>query len=63
MPRVITLDKGSKRALRGIRWSRSERLSAAALFLLLVGFCIAVALWSSSNSQSGAEEHRLQLQR
>jgi hypothetical protein len=37
MPRVITLDKESKRRLRAIRWPVSERASAATQFLLLVG--------------------------
>jgi hypothetical protein len=63
MPRVITLDKGNKRRLRGIRWSIPEKLSAAALFLLLVGFCIAVALLSSNSKPSGADEHVLQIRR
>ncbi len=63
MPRVITFDKGSKRRLRNIRWSIPEKLSAAALFLLLAGFCIAVALWSASHWLTGADEHWLQIKR
>lgn len=62
MPRIITFDKGSKRKLRGIRWTVREKLSAAAIFLLLVLFCIAVALWSAG-SLNRAQEHGLRLQR
>ena len=62
MPRVITFDKGSKRKLRGLRWSVREKLSAAAIFLLLVLFCIGVAIWSAS-SLNRTGEHLLEHQR
>lgn len=45
MPRVMVLNKGRKRKLRAIQWTLPEKLSAAALFLLLGGLCIAIALW------------------
>ena len=63
MSRVITFDKGSRRRLRKIQWTARERLGAAALFLLLVGFCITVALWSASGPLNGTGEHRLEIRR
>ena len=38
--RVITLDRGSKRRLRQIRWTWRERTSLALLILFLLALCI-----------------------
>ena len=63
MPPVITFDKGSKRKLRRARWTASERLRAAALFLFLIGFGLTVALWSASDSLRSAGKHWLEVRR
>jgi hypothetical protein len=39
------LDKGSKRRVRQIRWTRGEIVSAVLLLLVLVGEAIIVTLW------------------
>ena len=63
MPKVMVLYKGRKRKLRAMQWSLPEKLSAAALFLLLGGFCAAVALWAASVYSSNPEEPRLEIRR
>jgi hypothetical protein len=42
---VTHLDKGSKRKLRLVRWSRSEKLSMIVLFLVVVLETVLLALW------------------
>ena len=42
--RVITFDKGSKRRIRQIRWSRVEIVSAVLLCLILTFVCALVLL-------------------
>jgi hypothetical protein len=48
MPGRMILNKGRKRKLLAIHWTVSEKVSAAALFLFLGAFCVAVALWMAS---------------
>ena len=60
MPKVMVLNKGRKRKLRAIQWTALERVSAAALFLLLVGFSIGVAIWVVSIYSTDPQEPHLQ---
>ena len=45
MPRVITLDKGSKRRLKQIRWTLAEFLTLILLALLFVGAIALAVVW------------------
>jgi len=45
MPRVITLDKGSKRRLKRIRWKLAEFLTLISLALLIVGATALAVVW------------------
>ena len=63
MPRVITLDKGSKRKLRGIRWTVAQRISAAALLMLMVVFSVLAALWTAFYFSDEDRQPRLELRR
>jgi hypothetical protein len=45
MPKVITLDKGSKRRLKQIRWKLVEIFSLMLLAILGFAVCILVLLW------------------
>jgi hypothetical protein len=63
MARVMVLNKGRKRKLRAIHWSVPEKVSAAALFLLIGGFCIAVALWMANEYPIDPQEPHLVVQR
>ena len=45
MSKVITLDKGSKRRLKQIRWKLIEVVSLAVLAVLLFGVSLLVMLW------------------
>lgn len=47
MGRVIHLDKGSKKRIQRIRWTSTERMTLALLFLALGVFCILVGLWDA----------------
>lgn len=47
MGRVIHLDKGSKKRIQRIRWTPSEKMTLALLFLVLGVFCILVGLWDA----------------
>jgi hypothetical protein len=42
---VTNLGKGSKRKVRLVRWSRSEKLSMIVLFLVVVVETVFIALW------------------
>lgn len=44
MSRVITLDRGSKRRMRQIRWTFGEVLSAVFLSLIVLGLCALVEI-------------------
>ena len=44
MSRVITLDKGSKRQMKQIRWKLREVISAVFLSLIVLGLCAWAAL-------------------
>lgn len=61
MPRTLTLDKGSKRKLRGIRWTPAERISAVVLFLLLAAVCIFAALWVVYHDSDSVPEPTLEV--
>jgi hypothetical protein len=43
--RIINQDKGSKRRVRRIRWTRGEIVTAVLLLLVLAAEAILVALW------------------
>jgi hypothetical protein len=43
-------DKGSKRRVRRVRWTRGELISALLLFLVLAMEAIIVALWLRGHS-------------
>ena len=45
MVKVITLDKGSKRRLKQIRWRAGEILSLALLSLLMIAAVALAILW------------------
>ncbi len=45
MVKVITLDKGSKRRLKQIRWKLGEILSLAILSLLMIGAVALAIVW------------------
>jgi hypothetical protein len=47
--KVITLDKGSKKKLQRIRWTRSEIASAVLLTFILSVACIWAAFWYASH--------------
>jgi preprotein translocase subunit SecE len=42
---VSNLGKGSKRKVRLVRWSRSEKLSMIVLFVVVVIETVVIALW------------------
>ena len=50
MGRIIYLDKGSKKRMQRIRWTHTERMTLAVLFVILGVFCILVGLWDASSS-------------
>jgi hypothetical protein len=43
--KVITFDKGSKKQLQKIRWTRAEILSAALLACTMIAVCIGALMW------------------
>jgi hypothetical protein len=43
--RMMNRDKGSKRRVRRIRWTRGETVTAVLLLLVLVTEAILVTLW------------------
>lgn len=45
MSRTIDPGKGSKRRVRGVRWTRGEVVSAVLLALVLTAETICIALW------------------
>jgi predicted anti-sigma-YlaC factor YlaD len=49
MARVITLDRGSKRRMKQIRWKLSEVISAVFISLIVLGLCVLVGLWEVSH--------------
>jgi hypothetical protein len=49
MSRVITLDRGSKRRMKQIRWKIREVISAVFLSLLILGLSVLLALWEVSH--------------
>lgn len=55
MPKVITLDKGSKRRLSQIRWKLFELLSLAVLAVLLFAVSILVMLWELDHERPHSE--------
>jgi hypothetical protein len=48
--REIQLGKGSKRKVRQVRWSRSERISLVVLFIVVLIETIFIALWLMRHS-------------
>ena len=54
--RVITLDRGSKRRLRQIRWTWRERTSLALIFLFLLALCILYLHWDLSHDHPFSED-------
>jgi hypothetical protein len=55
MPKLITLDKGSKRRLKQIRWKLIEVFSLALLAVLLFGLSILVMLWELNREHPRSE--------
>lgn len=55
--RVISFDKGSKRQIQGIRWKRSEIMSAVLLSLITIVFCVFFALWEMSRYSAQSQTH------
>ena len=49
MGRIIHLDKGSKKRIQRIRWTLTERMTLALIFLVLAVFCILIGLWDASH--------------
>ena len=49
MAKIITFDKGSKRRIRQIRWTRLEIISAILLSLVLAFVCVLVLLLELSH--------------
>lgn len=45
MPKIITLDKGSKRRLKQIRWTAGDILSLALFSLLMFAACGLALVW------------------
>lgn len=45
MSRMTNQDRGSKRRVRQVRWTRGEMVTAALLLLVLAGEAIIVTLW------------------
>jgi hypothetical protein len=54
--RVIDFNRGSKRRLRQIRWTWSERTSVALLFLSLLTLCILYVLWDLRHEHPFSED-------
>jgi hypothetical protein len=50
MSRIRNQDKGSKRRVRLIHWTRGEIVTAVLLFLVLVTEAIIVTLWLMGHS-------------
>jgi hypothetical protein len=50
MSRTIIQEKGNKRRVRRVRWTRGEKLSAVLLLLLLAAETICIALWLMGHS-------------
>ena len=63
MPRVMVLSKGRKRKLHAIRLTLSEKLTLAALSLLLLGFCFVVGYWMAFESTSETHQPCLEVRR
>ncbi len=61
--KVITLDKGSKKKLQKIRWTRSEIASAALLTFVMIVACIWAAFWYSSHYSDEPETPSLVIKR
>ena len=45
MPKVVALNKGSKRRLRQIRWKLAEIVALVLLAILTFGVSLLVAIW------------------
>ena len=50
MSRLTNQDKGSKRRVRRVRWTRGEMVTALLLFLVLAMETIIVTLWLMGHS-------------
>ncbi len=50
MSKTVIQDKGSKRRVRQVRWTRAELVSAVLLLLVLAGEIICIALWLMGHS-------------
>jgi hypothetical protein len=48
--RMISQDKGSKRRVRQIRWTRGEMVTAVLLLLVLATEAVIVTLWLMGHS-------------
>ena len=59
MPKVITLDKGSKRRLKQIRWKPLEVFSLGLFAILVFGTTMLVVLWELNYEHPHSEPTKI----
>jgi hypothetical protein len=60
---VINFDKGSKKQLQRIRWTRAEITSAVLLTFVMIVACIWAAFWYSSHYSDEPDTPSLEIRR
>jgi hypothetical protein len=63
MRKIITFDKGSKKKLQTIRWTRSEIVSGLLLACLMIAACFAALMWSLSDESDEPQTPSLVIKR
>ena len=61
--KVITLDKGSKKQLQKIRWTRAEIVSAVLLAGFMIAVCFVALMWSLSHDSDEPQTPSLVIRR
>jgi hypothetical protein len=61
--KVITFDKGSKKKIQRIRWTRMELVSAVVLSIFLMAACVLVVLWYASHDRDESQIPSLEIRR
>jgi hypothetical protein len=61
--KVITFDKGSKKQLQKIRWTRAEILSAVLLACTMIAVCIGALMWFSYHDSDEPHTPSLEIRR
>ncbi len=61
--KVITFDKGSKKQLQKIRWTRAEIVSAVLLAGLMIAVCFVALMWSLSHDADEPQTPSLVIKR